>query len=32
MKIRFAQRADKDYAALPVPIRKALAKQLDFLL
>jgi len=32
MKLRFTQRADKDYAALPQPIRKALAKQLGFLL
>ncbi|HTV64332.1 MAG TPA: type II toxin-antitoxin system RelE/ParE family toxin [Bryocella sp.] len=32
MKLRFTQRADKDYAELPLPIRKAFAKQLDFLL
>ncbi len=28
MKLRFAGRADKDYADLPVVIRKAFAKQL----
>ncbi len=32
MKFRFTERADKDYAALPKDIRKALAKQLGFLL
>jgi mRNA-degrading endonuclease RelE of RelBE toxin-antitoxin system len=32
MKLRFTERADKDYAALPPPVRKALAKQLRFLL
>ena len=32
MKLRFTERADKDYAALPKEIRKALAKQLGFLL
>ena len=32
MKLRFTDRADKDYAALPSDIRKAFAKQLRFLL
>ena len=32
MRLRFTQRADKDYADLPANIRKALAKQLGFLL
>ena len=32
MKLRFAERADKDYANLPVAIRKAFGKQLRFLL
>lgn len=32
MKLRFTERADKDYAGLPVNIRKAFAKQLRFLL
>ena len=32
MKLRFTQRADRDYAELPVPVRKAFAKQLRFLL
>jgi mRNA-degrading endonuclease RelE of RelBE toxin-antitoxin system len=32
MKVRFTERADKDYAELPVTIRKAFAKQLRFLL
>ena len=32
MKLRFTERADKDYATLPKEIRKALAKQLGFLL
>jgi mRNA-degrading endonuclease RelE of RelBE toxin-antitoxin system len=32
MKLRFTERADKDYASLPVAIRKAFAKQLRFLL
>ena len=32
MKLRFTEKADKDYAALPVAIRKALGKQLRFLL
>ena len=32
MKLRFAERADKDYAALRPEIRKAFAKQLGFLL
>jgi len=32
MKLRFTERADKDYAGLPVTIRKALGKQLRFLL
>ncbi|MDQ2775471.1 MAG: hypothetical protein M3Y57_11240 [Acidobacteriota bacterium] len=32
MKLRFTEKADKDYAGLPVGIRKALRKQLQFLL
>jgi mRNA-degrading endonuclease RelE of RelBE toxin-antitoxin system len=32
MKLRFTEKADKDYAALPVVIRKAFGKQLRFLL
>ena len=32
MTLRFTERADKDYAALPVIIRNAFAKQLGFLL
>jgi mRNA-degrading endonuclease RelE of RelBE toxin-antitoxin system len=32
MKLRFTHRADRDYAALPVAVRKAFAKQLRFLL
>ncbi len=32
MKLRFTERADKDYADLPEVIRKAFAKQLRFLL
>lgn len=32
MKLRFTERADKDYAAMPVILRKALEKQLGFLL
>jgi len=32
MKLRFTEKADKDYAGLPVVIRKALGKQLGFLL
>ena len=32
MKLRFTERADKDYAGLPPIIRKALGKQLGFLL
>ncbi len=32
MKIRFTERADKDYAALLPEVRKAFAKQLEFLL
>jgi mRNA-degrading endonuclease RelE of RelBE toxin-antitoxin system len=32
MKLRFTERADKDYANLPVNIRKAFARQLHFLL
>ena len=32
MKLRFTQKADKDYARLPVAVRKAFAKQLQFLL
>jgi mRNA-degrading endonuclease RelE of RelBE toxin-antitoxin system len=31
MRLRFAERADKDYAGLPLTIRKAFAKQLRFL-
>jgi len=30
MKLRFTERADKDYADLPLPVRKAFAKQLRF--
>jgi mRNA interferase RelE/StbE len=32
VKLRFTERADKDYAALPAVIRKAFGKQLRFLL
>jgi mRNA interferase RelE/StbE len=32
MKVRFTERADKDYVGLPVALRKALGKQLRFLL
>jgi mRNA-degrading endonuclease RelE of RelBE toxin-antitoxin system len=32
MKLRFTEKADKDYAALPRTIRKAFEKQLVFLL
>jgi hypothetical protein len=32
VKLRFTEKADRDYAGLPVAIRKALAKQLRFLL
>ncbi len=32
MKLRLTERADKDYAAMPVYLRKALGKQLGFLL
>ena len=32
MKLRFTERADKDYAAMPVALRKAFEKQLRFLL
>lgn len=32
MKVRFTERADKDYAALSVTVRKAFGKQLVFLL
>jgi len=32
MKVRFTEKADKDYAGLPVTIRKAFGKQLRFLL
>ena len=32
MRLRFTERADKDYAYLPVNIRKSFAKQLRFLL
>jgi hypothetical protein len=30
MKVRFTERADKDYAALVPEVRKAFAKQWDF--
>jgi mRNA interferase RelE/StbE len=32
VRIRFSERADKDYAGLPPYVRKAFAKQLDYLL
>ncbi len=32
MTLRFTERADRDYAGLPVNVRKAFAKQLRFLL
>ena len=32
MKLRFTERADRDYAELPAVVRKAFAKQLRFLL
>lgn len=32
MKLRFTARADRDYADLPLPVRKAFEKQLRFLL
>ncbi len=32
MKLRFTERADKDYAGLPLIIRKVFGKQLRFLL
>jgi mRNA-degrading endonuclease RelE of RelBE toxin-antitoxin system len=32
MKLRFTEKADRDYAGLPVIIRKAFGKQLRFLL
>jgi mRNA interferase RelE/StbE len=32
VKLRFTDRADRDYADLPVPIRKPFGKQLVFLL
>jgi mRNA-degrading endonuclease RelE of RelBE toxin-antitoxin system len=32
MKLRFTEKADGDYAGLPVTIRKAFGKQLRFLL
>jgi mRNA-degrading endonuclease RelE of RelBE toxin-antitoxin system len=32
MQLRFTERADKDYADLPVAVRKVFAKQLGFLL
>ena len=32
MKVRFAERADKDYAALRPEIRKVFAKQLGFII
>lgn len=32
MKLRFTDKADKDYARMPPAVRKAFAKQLRFLL
>jgi mRNA-degrading endonuclease RelE of RelBE toxin-antitoxin system len=32
VKLRFTERADKDYARMPPTVRKAFAKQLHFLL
>lgn len=32
MRFRFTETADRDYADLPVKVRKAFAKQLRFLL
>jgi mRNA-degrading endonuclease RelE of RelBE toxin-antitoxin system len=32
MRLRFTERADKDYADLPANLRKAFAKQLRYLL
>ncbi len=32
MRVRFTERADKDYAALSVTVRKTFGKQLEFLL
>ena len=32
MRVRFTERADKDYAQLPPTVRKVFAKQLDLLL
>jgi mRNA-degrading endonuclease RelE of RelBE toxin-antitoxin system len=32
VKVRFTERADEDYAALSANVRKAFAKQLEFLL
>jgi mRNA interferase RelE/StbE len=32
MRLRFTERADKDYAQLPPTVRKVFAKQLDLLL
>jgi mRNA-degrading endonuclease RelE of RelBE toxin-antitoxin system len=32
VNLRFTHRADKGYAELPAPVRKAFAKQLGFLL
>ncbi len=32
MRLRFTERADKEYADLPVNIRKAFGKQLRFML
>jgi len=32
VKLRFTEKADKDYARLPVAVRKAFGKQLHFLL
>jgi mRNA-degrading endonuclease RelE of RelBE toxin-antitoxin system len=32
MRLRFTERADKDYAQLPPAVRKVFAKQIDLLL
>ena len=32
MKVRFSARAEKDFSVLTPPVRKALGKQLDYLL
>jgi hypothetical protein len=32
MRLRFTERADKDYAQLPLAVRKVFAKQIDLLL